>query len=283
MAGNDMSETTMQLGRFGVWARRSAWSPELAATVERLGYGTAWIGNPHGDLQKVEELLAATMTLRVATGIVNIWPYSAESVAAAYHRIDRVYPGRFLLGVGVGHPEMVGADYSNPYQALEHYLDVLDETGVPAGRRALAALGRRVLRLSAQRSAGAHPYLTTPEHTRRAREILGQEALLAPEQKVILTGDRDHARAIGREGLAPYLGMINYVNNLHSLGFTDSDLLSPGSDRLIDELFAHGEVDEVVAALTAHVEAGADHVAVQVVGVDDLVPHLTAIADRLVE
>jgi probable F420-dependent oxidoreductase len=170
-----------KLGKIGVWRSAAQLSPEVAATLERLGYGAIWIGgSPSGDLRLAEQLLDATTTLTVATGIVNIWKDKAEPVAASYHRIEARHPGRFLLGIGVGHPEAIGARYAKPYEALVGYLDELDAAQVPIGRRVLAALGPKMLKLSAERAAGAHPYLTTPEHIRKARAILGSGVFLAP-------------------------------------------------------------------------------------------------------
>lgn len=253
------------LGRIGVWRRSVELSPELAVELERLGYGTLWVGgSPGGDLALVEQLLDATTTLVVATGIVNIWQDEPQPIAAAWHRITAAHPGRFVLGIGAGHPEAAGARYAKPYQALVRYLDELDEAKVPATDRMLAALGPRVLRLAAERSLGAHPYLVSPEHTRQARALLGAGVLLAPEQKVVLNPDPDAARAIGRPVIAtPYLGLVNYTNNLRRLGFTDADLADGGSDRLIDALLGHGDAAAVAARVTEHLDAGADHVAIQ--------------------
>jgi probable F420-dependent oxidoreductase len=279
-----VSELSDALGRFGVWLGSAKLSPELASTIEGLGYGAVWMGSAPGDLQLAEQLLDATTTLTVATGIVNIWTYDAASVAAACHRVQARHPGRFLLGIGVGHPEATGARYAKPYQALVQYLDELDAAQVPLDRRVLAALGPKVLRLSADRSAGAHPYLTTPEHTRGAREILGAGVLLAPEQKVVVDRDPVRARSIGRAVVEkPYLGLVNYTNNLRSLGYTDEDLAGGGSDRLIDDLVAHGDAASIAARLTAHLDAGADHVSIQpltAAGADP-VPGLTELAEVL--
>ncbi|HYZ54031.1 MAG TPA: LLM class F420-dependent oxidoreductase [Streptosporangiaceae bacterium] len=275
----------VELGRFGVFRRNTALSPELAATLEELGYGAIWVGgSPDGDLREIEELLDATSTIPVATGIVNIWKDGPREVAASYHRIEERHPGRFLLGIGVGHPEATGARYTKPYAALVDYLDELDAAGVPVQRRVLAALGPRVLKLSAERSAGAHPYLVTPEHTRRARDILGPGPLLAPEQKVVLETDPARARAIARPAVEkPYLGLVNYTNNLRTLGFGDGDLADGGSDRLIDALAIHGDTAAVTAGLTAHLEAGADHVSVNLITAqgDDPVAGFTALAGVL--
>jgi probable F420-dependent oxidoreductase len=213
----------------------------------------------------VDDLLAATERLVVATGIVNVWRDDARTIAAAHHRITERFPGRFLLGVGTGHPEAT-SDYRHPYQALVDYLDVLDAESVPADERVLAALGPRVLRLAADRTLGAHPYLVTPEHTRRARELIGPNVLLAPEQKVVVETDPQKARAIGRPVVArPYLGLSNYLANLRRLGFTEEDFADGGSDRLIDALVAHGDAVTAAGRVDQHFAAGADHVAIQLI------------------
>jgi probable F420-dependent oxidoreductase len=275
-----------ELGAFGVWRSARDLSPEFAAAVEGFGYGAIWIGgSPGGDLKIVEDLLDATESLSVATGITNIWQDEPEPIAAAYHRIEAKHPGRFLLGMGVGHPEATGERYAKPYTALVEYLDALDSAGVPKQRRALAALGPRVLRLAAARSAGAHPYLTTPEHTRRARALMGPAALLAPEQKVVLDTDAVRARELGRSVIAnPYLRLVNYRSNLKSLGYSDAELDDGGSDAVIDALANHGDATSVAAALRRHIDAGANHVAVQLLtetGQDPL-PGLQQLAALLI-
>jgi probable F420-dependent oxidoreductase len=255
---------TSELGAIGVWRGAGSLSGDLAATIEALGYGAIWIGqSPGGDLAIVEELLEATSSITIATGIVNIWKDEPAPIAAAYHRLEERFPGRFLLGIGVGHPEATGARYSKPYAALVSYLDALDQGGVPAGRRVLAALGDKVLQLSVDRAAGAHPYLTTPEHTRHARSVLGAGALLVPEQKVVLDPSAESARKLGRANVEFYLKLSNYVNNLRTLGFDDDDLAAPGSDRLIDALALHGTASHVATGLRAHLDAGADQIAIQ--------------------
>ncbi|NVN50458.1 LLM class F420-dependent oxidoreductase [Mycolicibacterium hippocampi] len=273
------------LGRFGVFAHYAQWqqlSPEQLRDIEALGYGAIWAGgSPAAELPWVETLLGATDTLQVATGIVNIWTAEAGPVAESFHRIDEAYPGRFLLGIGVGHPE-AHTEYKKPYDALTEYLDELDGHGVPQDRRVVAALGPRVLRLSARRSAGAHPYLTTPEHTAHARELIGPEAFLAPEHKVVLSTDSEKARAVGRKALDVYLNLTNYLNSWKRLGFSDEDVARPGSDRLVDALVAHGSADEIAVRLIEHLEAGADHVPVQVLtSPDKLVPALAELAGPL--
>ncbi len=254
----------MNLGRYGAWVRGRDVSPRDATEIEALGYGALWLGSsPSADLAVVEDALAATSTLVLATGIVNIWTAPAAELAASFHRVANRFPDRFLLGIGVGHREQITA-YTAPYEALVRYLDDLDGLGVPASSRVLAALGPRVLRLAATRCAGAHPYLTTPAHTRSARSIMGPEALLAPEHKIVLSVDPVVARALGRPAIAtPYLQLSNYVANLRRLGYSDDDVAGRGSDRLIDDLVAHGTAAAVVAKLDEHLAAGADHVAVQ--------------------
>ncbi len=269
------------LGRFGVWTF-GAVKPEQAVEIEKLGYGAVWIGgSPAGDLNDVEPILERTDTLQVATGIVNVWTAPAKQVADAYHRIEDAYPGRFLLGIGIGHPEHT-EEYRKPYDVLVEYLDVLDEECVPTSLRVVAALGPKVLKLSAQRSAGAHPYLTTPEHTAQAREVIGNSVFLAPEHKVVLSTDTEEAREVGRGSVDFYLNLTNYLNNWRRLGFTEDDIAKPGSDKLIDAVVAHGTADDVAKRLGEHLEAGADHVTIQVLGGwDKLLPTLTELAGPL--
>jgi probable F420-dependent oxidoreductase len=277
----DAVQLKPDLGRYGVWTV-GAPEPEQAAEIEKLGYGAIWIGgSPAANLDVVDPILEQTETLQVATGIVNIWRAAADEVAEAYHRIEDAYPGRFLLGVGIGHRE-TNEDYRTPYDALVDYLDALDAAKVPTSRRVLAALGPKVLKLAAQRSAGAHPYLTTPEHTGSARELVGPTVFLAPEHKVVSTTDAAQARKIGRQTVDFYLGLSNYVNNWKRLGFTDKDVAKPGSDRLIDEMVAYGTADGIAGRLNEHLEAGADHVTIQVLGGEDkLLPTLTELAGPL--
>lgn len=268
------------LGRFGSFGRGV--TPQQATEIEALGYGAVWVGgSPPAALSWVEPILQATTTLCVATGIVNIWSAPAQRVAESFHRIEAAYPGRFLLGIGVGHAEMI-SEYRKPYNALVEYLDRLDDYGVPANRRVVAALGPRVLGLSARRSAGAHPYLTTPEHTARARELIGPSAFLAPEHKVVLTTDSARARTVGRQALDMYFNLANYRNNWKRLGFTDDEVSRPGSDRLVDAVVAYGPPDAIAARLNEHLLAGADHVPIQVLTEDDnLVSALTELAKPL--
>lgn len=269
------------LGKLGIFQFWSSITPELAREVEKLGYGAIWMGgSPDGGLEPMEELLDATERVVVATGIVNVWKDDAATVAASFHRINARHPGRFLLGLGIGHPEAT-KEYQKPYDKLVEYFDQLDAEGVPVGGRALAALGPKVIKLAGDRAAGAHPYLTTPEHTRQARELLGQGPLLMPEHKVVLDTDPARARALGRERVKdPYLSLTNYLNNWRRLGFTDEDFENGGSDRLIDSVVAWGTPEAIAARLNEHLEAGADHVCVQGIG-DDPLEAYRAVAAQL--
>ena len=274
------NNATIDLGRFGYFGMSA--TPDQAQEIERLGYGTVWIaGSPPAELSFVEPLLEATTTLKVATGIVNIWTAAAKPVAESFHRINTAYPGRFLLGIGAGHPE-AQAQYRKPYEALVSYLDELDEYGVPANQRVLAALGPRVLKLSAERSAGAHPANATPEHAAQARAIIGPNALLAPVHNLVLTADAQEARAVGRAALDFYFNLTNYVSNWKRLGFTDADVTRPGSDEFIDAVIAHGTPEDVAKRLGEYLSAGANHVAILVLGAPDKVlPTLSELAGPL--
>lgn len=266
---------TVDVGRVGVWTSSRLLTDraaiEAAAQLDELGYGALWIGSAPGDLKLVSDLLATTTRMVIATGIVNVWFEPAASTAAAFAQVRRSHPDRVLLGIGAGHKSsveaMTGQRYERPYQKLVSYLDELDaaDPPVPVDHRVLAALGPRVLQLARDRTAGAHPYLVTPEHTHRAREILGPEALLAPEQTVVLETDPDQARSIARGMLTRYLTLPNYTRNWLRLGFTEDDLAGGGSDRLVDALVAWGDAEQVAARVAEHHQAGADHVCIQAI------------------
>ena len=268
---------TPDLGRFGFIGLGA--TPDQAQEIERLGYDTIWIGgSPPAELSFVEPLLESTTAIKVATGIVNIWTAAAKPVADSFHRINAAYPGRFVLGIGVGHPE-AQAQYRKPYEALVSYLDELDEYGVPANQRVLAALGPRVLKLSAERAAGAHPANATPEHAAQARDIIGPNALLAPVHTVVLSADADEARAIARTALDHYFGLSNYVSSWKRLGFTDADVTRPGSDKFIDAVIAHGTPEQIAKRLGEYLQAGANHVAILSGGVYDTALALPILAE----
>ncbi len=223
-------------------------------------------------------LLSGTSTIKVATGIASIWGRDAMSAGAAHRTIEEAYPGRFLLGLGVSHQPMVegvrGHVYEKPYSAMKAYLDGMDRTiyaaAAPAGplHRALAALGPRMLRLSAERGVGSHPYFVPVEHTAYAREVLGEGPLLMPEQAVVVSTDPETARAAARSHMAIYLGLPNYTNNLRRLGWGDDDLGGGGSDALVDAIVAWGSVDAITERVKAQLDAGADHVCIQVLSTD---------------
>ncbi|RZU24681.1 LLM class F420-dependent oxidoreductase [Streptomyces sp. BK239] len=259
------------IGRYGIWsvglrsedpARRGELA-EAAVELEELGFGALWLGG-NSSAANALPLVEATSKIAVGTSIQSIWQHGAADSAARLAELEAAHPGRFVLGLGVSHgPRVEG--YRRPYAAMVGYLDELDEAGAPAGSRMLAALGPRMLELSRDRAAGAIPYLVTPEHTAQARETLGEGPVLAPEFKVVLETDPTRARALARTALAPYLALPNYTNSFLRLGFSEDDLTGDGSDRLIDALFAWGDETRVRERIDAFHQAGADHVALQIV------------------
>ena len=271
-----------RLGSVGVWRGVKFVDAAMARTIEKLGYGTVWQGgSPGSDLRAAEGLLDATDSLMVATGIVNIWTSDPAELADSYHRIQAKHPGRLLLGIGSGHREAT-PERVHPLDAMSTYLDVLDERGVPVRARVLSALGPRMLAMAAERSAGTHPYLTIPSQTREQRTTLGPDALIAPEQTVVLDTDPQAGRRVARQFLGHYLGLVNYTSTMKRGGFTAEDLADGGSDRLVDMTVVHGDAPVLAAAVRAHLDAGADHVCVQVQPAEsDVVPALRAIAAEL--
>ena len=280
-----LDATPVALGRHGVWLPHQYIDEDVAAEVERLGYDALWVGgSPTSDLEPVATALAATSRLAVATGIVNIWSAPAVEVADAHRRLESGYPGRFLLGIGAGHREADGAEAIKPLQGMREYLDVLDREGVPKDRRVLAALGPKMLGLSAERAAGAHPYLVDPTYTLAARSELGDGPLLAVEHKVVLGHEVERTRRDARQGMSFYLKMRNYTANLERLGFTEQDFADDGSDTLVDDLVAQGSAQETAAVLKSHLAAGADHVVVQPLpGECDRLATLARLAPHLTE
>jgi probable F420-dependent oxidoreductase len=231
--------------------------------LEELGYGALWLGGSSA-AANAEPLLEATSRIVVGTSIQSIWQHEPADSAAAFARLEAAHPGRFVLGLGVSHAK-IADQYRRPYSALVAYLDALDAAGVPADRRVLAALGPKTLKLARDSAAGSIPYLVTPEHTAQARELLGEAPLLAPELKVVLEEDPTRARTIARDYLALYLTLPNYTNNFLRIGFTEDDLAEGGSDRLVDAVFAWGAETAIHHRIREFQEAGADHVALQVV------------------
>lgn len=282
---------TVDIGRIGIWSGTFDAHPtsEVIAAcreIESMGYSAVWLPEAVGRDPFVAAAicLAATEKLVIATGIANIYARDAMTMAACQKTLAEAYPGRFLLGIGVSHHHLVQHlrkhDYSKPYSYMHDYLDAMDSAMFMAAGpaedpgRVLAALGPKMLELAATRAGGAHPYLTTPEHTARAREIMGGEALLAPEQMVVLETDPQKARAIARAMLTVYLRAPNYVRNLRTLGFDDSDWEDPSaaSDRLVDAIAAWGSAEEIASRVEEHFEAGADHVCIQVLRGDMELP-----------
>jgi probable F420-dependent oxidoreductase len=255
----------MRLGQLGIWRRKHDGVDDVAE-IEELGYGALWVGaSPSVD--EVRPFLERSSTLTVATGILNVWQHEPAAVAAQRAALVREFPGRFLLGIGVGHPEAT-AEYVSPLAKMSAFFDGLDAAPdpVPFDERVAAALGPKMLELAARRSLGTHTYFVTPEHTRFAREHVGADALVAPELAVVVEADDEAARAVAREYAALYLGRSNYTNNLLRFGFTERDVADGGSDRLIDAVVPHGSAQAVAEAVRAHLDAGADHVALQPLG-----------------
>jgi probable F420-dependent oxidoreductase len=255
---------------------------QVAAELEELGYGALWIGESvyREPLTHAGFLLSSSNRMVIATGIANIWARDPFAMTAAQLTLSEAYPERFLLGLGVSHARLVqgirGHHYDQPFTAMRRYLDGMDEASLlyraakpssPAPR-VLAALGPRMLTLAAQRAQGAHPYLVTPDHTAKARGVLGSGPWLVPEQAVVLEANPDQARAIARRHISRYLDLPNYINNWRRLGFSDEDFVGQGSDRLVDALVAWGDMEAVRRRVKDHLDAGADHVCLQVFDVE---------------
>ena len=261
----------MQLTKFGVWTGYRAIGEENAAEAaslaEELGFGTFWLGGSPL-LPVVRPLLASTEKIVIATGIVNVWQNDPRELAAEHAELSTAFPDRLLLGIGVGHPEAT-SEYQRPLSKMTSFLDGLDaaQPPVPREQRCLAALGPKMLRLSAERSAGAIPYFTPVEHTRFAREQLGPQPLLAPELACVIDPDAERGRATARAYAKLYLGLSNYTANLLRFDFVEQDIADGGSDRLIDAVVPHGTAREIADVVQAHLDAGADHVCLQPVGV----------------
>jgi probable F420-dependent oxidoreductase len=280
------ADWTNRLGRVGVWTGQLDFAPadevrDAAREVEALGYGALWTGEAIGRevMTAAQLLLGATDSLIVATGIANIWARDAYATAAAQLTLGEAYPDRFILGIGASHKLLMdvrGGDYVKPLAHMTAYLERMDagydgyRAVAPERRppRLLAALGPKMLELAGERADGAHTYFVPPEHTAKAREILGADRLLVPEQVCVLSEDPAAAREIARRHTSSYLRLPNYTSNLERFGFTAEDFADGGNDRLVDTICAWGSVEEVAARVKAHLDAGADHVAVQVL-VDD--------------
>jgi probable F420-dependent oxidoreductase len=253
----------VRLGRIGIW-RRYQPGPGIVPELEALGYGTLWLGSSPS-LDDARTYLEASEEITIATGILNIWQHDPADVAKQHLELASAYPGSFLLGIGVGHPEAT-SDYTHPLTAMRTFFDGLDAGGVPREERVAAALGPKMLDLAVERSLGTHPYFTTPDHTRFARERIGPDALVAPELAVVVETDAERAREDARAYAATYLGLSNYTSNLLRFGFTEADIADGGSDRLIDAVIPHGSPEQIAETVEAHFDAGADHVCLQPLG-----------------
>jgi probable F420-dependent oxidoreductase len=278
----------MEIGEIGIWTSYRAFgiehAGEAAQFVEQLGYGVFWVGgSPH--VADIRPVLEATSTLVAATGILNVWINDPGETAEADAALRANSPGRFMLGVGIGHPEAT-SDYRRPLQTMRAFLDGLDAspTPPPVDGRCLAALGPKMLDLAGERTAGTHPYFTTVEHTRFARERLGSSKLVAPELACVVDTDPVRAKAVAREYAKLYLGLRNYTKNLLDFGFTERDLADGGSDRLIDAVIPQGSADQIAEVARAHLDAGADHVCIQPLG-EEGIPRKswTSLASALID
>ena len=263
--------STPQLRQIGIWSLElrfgdPAESREAAAELDELGYGAIWFpggigGDVTGDFGR---LLAATRRAVIATGIINIWKHEPHEIADWWKGLSADHKARALLGLGISHGPLIGEGWGKPIAVTRDYVKRLTAAGVPASSQCLAALGPQMLELSRDLTAGAHPYLVTPEHSELARKILGTGKLLAPEQGVILETDPGRARNLAREALTQYRELPNYRNNWLRLGFSEDDI-NQASDRLIDSLFAWGRPERIAERVKAHLAAGADHVCLQVI------------------
>jgi len=269
----------MNLGKIGVWnwldhlsANEAA---EFAQRVEGWGYSALWIPEAVGrdPFALIGYLAARTERLIFATGIANIYARDPMATKAIWKTVSELAPNRFILGLGVSHQHLVqgarGHDYGKPLSAMRNYLEAM-EKALYMGREpeqdapiVLGALRDKMLQLSATAAQGAHPYLVTPDHTKRARSVIGPDALLCPEQMVLAETDETNARKIARANLKVYIGLPNYQNNLRQFGFGDEDFAEGGSDRLVDALVCWGEPEKIAAHVQAHLDAGANHVCIQ--------------------
>ena len=272
------------LGRIGVWSMelRSGAADgdhDAIAELEQLGYTTVWIPGlgGQGALQRAEQLLGATQRINVATGVLGLWSHDPEELAAEHRRLNATYDGRLLTGIGASSPgsaEAVGKQFPGAVTAMNDYLDRIDAaaTPIPQGERVLAALGPKMTELAARRARGSHPFLVTPQYVADSRDLVGDNVLIAPHQAVVLAKRAEPARAAARLGIGAAIGFPSYRANLRRMGFGDDDLVPGGSDRLIDAVVAWGDVDAIAERIREHHEAGADHVAMQVLAPPDGLP-----------
>jgi probable F420-dependent oxidoreductase len=280
-----MNSLPMELGPIGIWTAQLDHQPaakvrEAVAQLEELGFAAIWFPESTGReaFTNAALLLSATSRIIIATGIANIYARDPVTAAAGQKTLAEAFAGRFLLGLGVSHVPLVeqvrGHSYGKPVPSMRSYLDGMDRAPYRAVApsvnpiRLLAALGPQMLRLAGERAGGAHSYFVPPEHSARARQILGGDRILAVEQAVVLESDSSKAREIARAHTSRYLALPNYVNNLRRLGFGDADVVDGGSDRLVDAIVAWGDMTAVTDRVRAHQAAGANHVCVQVLAPD---------------
>ncbi len=260
----------MNIGKVGIWTSYRPFgiqrAGEAARLAEQLGYGTWWVGGSPR-VADIRPILDATSTLVAATGILNVWGNDPGQTAAADATLRADFPGRFMLGIGIGHPEAT-SDYRRPLATMRAFLDGLDASPSPppAGERCLAALGPKMLDLAGERTAGTHPYFVPVEHTRLARQRLGPGKLVAPEVACVVSIDPVHAKAVARQYAQMYLGLRNYTQNLLGFGFTEADFAGGGSDRLVDAIIPQGSAGQIAEFVHEHLDAGADHVCLQPLG-----------------
>lgn len=276
------NRNAIDLGRVGIWSTSVRFAPgdeslKSAQLLEELGYRTVWVpgGIDDGVLASIDRLLDATSRIRFATGILNIWKHEPADVAAWFAGQSPERQARLMLGLGVSHGPLIGEAWAKPLTKMRAFLEELEAAGMPADHLCLAALGPKMLELSAQRTAGAHPYMVTAHHTALARQTLGPDALLAPELGVVLESDPAKAREIARGFVTHYARLPNYANNWRRDGFSDAEIESL-DDRLIDALIAWGGVDAVKARLDEYFAAGADHVCLQAIGPGGMMPDVEA-------
>lgn len=270
----------IDLGRIGVWSTSLRFAPgdaglDAARELEALGFGAVWIpgGIDDGVLASLDRLLDATASIKIATGIVNIWKHEPGDVAAWFQGQTPERQARVLLGLGVSHGPLIGGTWAKPLAKMRLFLDGLDAAGMPRDHVCLAALGPKMLEMAAQRTAGAHPYMVTAHHTRFARATMGPDALLAPELGVVIEEDPARAREIARGFAAHYARLPNYANNWRRDGFTDAEIDNL-DDRLIDAVIAWGPLEAIRARLDEYFAAGADHVCIQVLGPGGMIPDI---------
>jgi probable F420-dependent oxidoreductase len=273
--------TVPHIGHIGIWSLELRFgdpgeAAEAVAELDELGYGAIWFpGGVGGDVTgDFSRLLNASKRATLATGIINIWKHEPKEIADWWHGLSDDHKARALLGLGISHGPLIGADWARPIAKTREYVEQLTDLGVPADSQCLAALGPKMVALSGELTAGAHPYLVTPEHSRIAREILGAGKLLAPEQGVVLEADPARARELARAAVDHYRALPNYRTNWHRLGIADEDIEAM-SDGFIDQIFAWGSLERIAERVRQHIAAGADHVCLQVIA-----PQGTSIAKQ---